>query len=241
MKTLTPTTRATSPTAEPGTAGTAGTAGAAATGEPGGDARRAGRPRDARASRAITEAALRQLTDVGYAHMSMESVAAEAKVARATIYRRYEDKADLVTSAIATGVEPPATTGDPLYDLVAFLEEFDARDAGSCLEVVGNLLGARSDPRALHLHRERVVGPRRQALVAITRRARGEGLLREDADLELLVEMLVGAVFARRVIGVPKDAGWARRAVEAACAGVATPRGLTVLRRVRRRGPGLRP
>ena len=60
-----------------------------------------GRPRDQRASSAITDAALRQLADVGYARVSMESVAIEAGVARATIYRRYRDKADLITAAIA--------------------------------------------------------------------------------------------------------------------------------------------
>ena len=61
-----------------------------------------GRPRDQRASTAITEAALRQLNELGYAKVSMESVAGEAGVARATIYRRYRDKADLITAAIAS-------------------------------------------------------------------------------------------------------------------------------------------
>jgi AcrR family transcriptional regulator len=52
-------------------------------------------------TRAITEAALRQLFDEGYSRLSMESVASEAGVARATVYRRFKDKADLVTAAIA--------------------------------------------------------------------------------------------------------------------------------------------
>lgn len=199
--------------------------------------RRAGRPRDARASKAITDAALRQLADVGYANMSMESVAAEAGVARATIYRRYRDKADLVTSAIATGTEPPPTTGEPLDDLVTFLERFDARFARACLEVVGALLGSRTDPSAMALHRDRVIGPRKTALVELVVRARGKGLLNEDSDADLLVEMLVGAVFARRLLGVPADSGWARRAVEAACAGAATPAGLGHLRRSSRSRP----
>ena len=60
-----------------------------------------GRPRDQRASTAITDAALRQVRELGYAKVSMESVACEAGVARTTIYRRYRDKADLITAAIA--------------------------------------------------------------------------------------------------------------------------------------------
>lgn len=49
----------------------------------------------------MTEAALRQLAEVGYARVSMESIASEAGVARTTVYRRFKDKADLITTAIA--------------------------------------------------------------------------------------------------------------------------------------------
>jgi AcrR family transcriptional regulator len=194
---------------------------------------RTGRPRDERASRAIADAALRQLAELGYANMSMESVAAEAGVARATIYRRYQDKADLVTSSIATAaatLRSPTAAREPLAALVAALEEFDARFAEPCLEIVGALLGTRADPSAMARHRARVVGPRKAAVVALVVAAKDAGLLRADADPELLVEMLVGAILARRVIGNAPDPGWARRAVEAACDGVATPAGVARLR-----------
>ena len=124
---------------------------------------RTGRPRDQRASSAITDAALRQLAEVGYAKVSMESVASEAGVARATIYRRYRDKADLITAAIAANSSAHLASGahdDPRADLIDYLNEFDDRFAESCLEVVGTLIGAREDPGALALHRERVVEPR---------------------------------------------------------------------------------
>ena len=75
-------------------------------------ARVRGRPRDERVTRAITEAALRQLLDEGYARLSMESVASEAGVSRATIYRRFKDKADLVTAAIAGSDRLEAATAD---------------------------------------------------------------------------------------------------------------------------------
>lgn len=191
--------------------------------------RRAGRPRDERASRAIADAALRQLGEIGYANMSMDSVAAEAGVSRATIYRRYQDKADLVTSAIASGAHPPAMSGEPLGDLVGFLENFDSRIAESCLEVVGSLLGARTDPSAMALHRDRVVDPKMATVVGLVVRAKEAGLLREETDPNLLAEMLVGSVFARRIIGLPPEPGWARRAVEAACRGAATRSGIARL------------
>ena len=97
----------------------------------------------------MTEAALRQLAEVGYARVSMESVACEAGVARTTVYRRFKDKADLITTAIAGtpgGRFPDRPSKDPRADLVDFLEAFDERFGESCVEVIGTLLG--SLPRA---------------------------------------------------------------------------------------------
>lgn len=184
-----------------------------------------GRPRDERATAAIAGAALRQLEALGYCRMSMESVAAEAGVARATVYRRFQDKADLVTSAIAARLEPAASTKRPLADLVMFVDGFDARIAEHCLEVIGCLLAAREDPQAMALHRDRVVEPRVRAMRALLEDARDAGLLRADADVDLALHMLLGAVFTRRIVGLPHERGWAHRAVAAACHGVATDEG----------------
>jgi AcrR family transcriptional regulator len=188
-----------------------------------GPARGPGRPRDERVSSAITSAALRQLHELGYGKVSMESVACEAGVARATIYRRYRDKADLITAAIADNssshlVDRPSE--DPRGDLVAYLEEFDRRFAEGCLEVVGTLIGMRQDPWALDLHRQRVVGPRMGYVRSLLVRAQVLGQLRGDADLDLALQMLVGSVFARRVAGEPTVAGWAERAADAIWTGM---------------------
>jgi AcrR family transcriptional regulator len=188
-----------------------------------GPGRGPGRPRDERVSSAITSAALRQLHELGYGKVSMESVACEAGVARATIYRRYRDKADLITAAIADNstshlVDRPSD--DPRGDLVAYLEEFDQRFAEGCLEVVGTLIGVRQDPGALDLHRQRVVGPRMRYVRSLLVRAQVLGQLGDDADLDLALQMLVGSVFARRVAGETTVAGWAERAADAVWAGM---------------------
>lgn len=183
---------------------------------PVGCTRAPGRPRDERASTAIAAAALRQLGEVGYANITMESVASEAGVARATVYRRYRDKADLITAAIAGNSTSHLAAGpsdDPRADLVSYLREFDERFAEGCLEVVGTLIGMREDPTALDLHRQRVVGPRVAYKRSLLERAQELGQLREDADLDLALQMLTGSVFSRRVAGHPSREGWAERAV----------------------------
>ena len=160
---------------------------------------------------------------MGYAGVSMESVAKEAGVARATIYRRYHDKADLITAAVAGNDSThlaPGPSADPRGDLVFYLTEFDDRFAESCLEVVGTLIGAREDPAALALHRQRVVEPRMGYLRSLLATAVERGQLRADADLDLALQMLTGSVFARRVAGQPSEPGWAERAVDTVWTGM---------------------
>ena len=176
-----------------------------------------GRPRDERATRAITEAALRQLAELGYARLSMESIAAEAGVARATVYRRFKDKADLITAAIAGnpgGRFPEEPSRHPRADLVEYLEAFDERFGENCVEVVGTLLGSRDERTALALHRQRVVEPRTAYVRTLLVRAQELGELAPDTDVDLAVQMLTGSVLARRVSGTSSPPHWARRAID---------------------------
>jgi AcrR family transcriptional regulator len=183
-------------------------------------ARAPGRPRDERATLAITEAALRQLAELGYARMSVESIASEAGVARATVYRRFKDKADLVTAAIAAnaaiagGRVSEQPSADPRADLVLYLEAFDEHFGESCVEVVGTLLGSREERAALELHRRRVIAPRTAYARALLVRGKELGELSGDIDVDLAVQMLTGSVLARRVSGSPSPPDWARRAVD---------------------------
>src|SRR5919205_4290078 len=62
---------------------------------------RGGRPRDPSRD-GVTRAAIpRLLADVGYGALTMDAVAAEAGVGKATIYRRWRTKQDLVVDTIA--------------------------------------------------------------------------------------------------------------------------------------------
>ena len=62
---------------------------------------RGGRPRDPSRDGVIRAAILQLLADVGYGALTMDAVAAEAGVGKATIYRRWRTKQDLVVDTIS--------------------------------------------------------------------------------------------------------------------------------------------
>jgi AcrR family transcriptional regulator len=73
---------------------------------------RGGRPRDPSRDGVIRAAILRLLADVGYGALTMDAVASEAGVGKATIYRRWRTKQDLVVDTISDLNRAEANTPD---------------------------------------------------------------------------------------------------------------------------------
>jgi AcrR family transcriptional regulator len=73
---------------------------------------RGGRPRDPSRDSVIRAAILRLLADVGYSALTMDAVASEAGVGKATIYRRWRTKQDLVVDTISDLNRAEATPPD---------------------------------------------------------------------------------------------------------------------------------
>ena len=94
--------------------------------EPSPSGRPPGRPRNVAADREIIAATLRLLSREGYDGTSIEAVAAEAGVTRATVYRRYPAKADMVTAAVCAMAEAkePGECPDPRTALIQLLRGF---------------------------------------------------------------------------------------------------------------------
>lgn len=89
-----------------------------------------GRTQDTSRDDLIIEAALELLAEKGYHGLTMTDVAARAGVSKATLYRRWTAKADVVADAVATlsPMKPPHYPGTSLRDdLVALMEQ-----AGNC-------------------------------------------------------------------------------------------------------------
>lgn len=87
-----------------------------------------GRPRDAALSDAIISAAEQRLRQVGYARMSLRSVAEAAGTTVPSLLRRYPGKATLATAVVGSLRVDPLTAADapPRDRALALLENFDS-------------------------------------------------------------------------------------------------------------------
>src|SRR5215211_1459542 len=85
---------------------------------------RGGRPRDPSRDGVIRDAILHLLGEVGYGALTMDAVAAEAGVGKATIYRRWRTKQDLVVDTISVmnqALATPVDTGSLESDVRAIV------------------------------------------------------------------------------------------------------------------------
>ena len=147
--------------------------------------------------------------------MSIDQVAAEASVGRATIYRRYRDKADLVTQAVASryGSEEVPDTGGAYSDLLELVRQGRTKLEGEAgVSLAGVLLvEGPHDPELLKSSRERVILPRRKRYRIVLERGVRRGEIRAGVDVEAVIDTLIGAYYARHLSGLSADEGWAER------------------------------
>ncbi|HVB44532.1 MAG TPA: TetR/AcrR family transcriptional regulator [Streptosporangiaceae bacterium] len=194
---------------------------------PPGQARRAGRPRSEQADRAIIDAALELFAEAGPAGLCIERVAARAGVGKATIYRRWPGKEDLLLDALAELKTPlPAPKGESVRDDLAALIDamraaaVDPRRVRQFAMVLGE--GTRY-PRLIERYVATVVEPQRELVRAVLRRGVATGELREGANIEVAVDILTGVVLARSRLGQDRaDRGYARRVVDELLTGLAS-------------------
>ena len=103
----------------------------------------------------ILDAALEVLAEAGYAGMTVDMVAARAKAGKATVYRRWDSKAQLVLDAIARLdlARPPADqlpdTGSLAGDFRALTVSFGTEDEARRLRVMAGLVSMLADDEGL--------------------------------------------------------------------------------------------
>ena len=175
-----------------------------------------GRPRDPHAEAAIVAATLELLDDGGYARLTLEAVASRAGVGKATIYRRWPGKQQLVVHAIATVTETATRErlpGPLRDDLVVLIDRLRRKHVTT---VAGRLIKrlVAESPELMTCYREQVILPRRARLAARLQRAVDQGELRQGLDLETVIDALVGPVLYSSMVGGPAGRGSGRAYVE---------------------------
>ncbi|MDQ3353007.1 MAG: TetR/AcrR family transcriptional regulator [Actinomycetota bacterium] len=185
--------------------------------------RRPGRPRDPGLDRAILAATSELLSAEGFGGTSVEAVAERAGVSKATIYRRWPTREDLLLAAGGSmGPCPPdPETGSLRDDLVTLIGGL----AAVMRTPVGGLLPATVDEAArnpeLRSRLDAFIDDRRGPVRAVLARAAARGELRAGIEPELVVDLLAGPVFTRILLtGGPLEDDLATRIVEAVLGGV---------------------
>jgi AcrR family transcriptional regulator len=187
-----------------------------------------GRPRDPSVDATILAATLGVLTERGDAGLTTEAIAAAAGVSKATIYRRWPSKDDVVLAAVASlaGQVPDVDTGSLHGDLTSIAEGlaqvFSAPGSDRLISALVDRL-VRDEEMARRL-RGGFLAERREAARAAMERGLLRGEVRTGADLELAVDLLAAPFYYRILIaGRPVDAVMARDVVDAVVAWLARP------------------
>jgi AcrR family transcriptional regulator len=163
-----------------------------------------GRPRDPGLDDEILDAAVQLIAEGGADALTMDAVARRAGVAKASIYRRFASKIDLLAAACAAvcpALPESIDTGSLRDDLIEILrlvvESFKAKQTNRVLPTV--LAESSTNPEVKEAL-TRFTVTRRSRLSEAVRRGVERGELSAGIDEELLVDQLVGAVLYRNLV-----------------------------------------
>ena len=182
-----------------------------------------GRPRSAAPDRASRDATREALAELGGGGLTMGDVAARAGVAKATLYRRWPSKNDLVVDAVASLFDEleMADLGSLRADIAATVAQFAdllARPESQAALMALFAEGSR-DPQLRRRIRERIVDPQKHLVRTGRAHAQARGELRSDRDellaceeIDLVFDVIAGAVEHRLLVaGEPVTARWIDR------------------------------
>lgn len=162
-----------------------------------------GRPRDASRDDALRAAALAVLAEVGYRALTMDAVAATARAGKATIYRRWDSKLDLVIDSCNHLVSrniPQPNTGSLAEDLREFLLAFAMFLSGPAGKAAQALVGELPhEPELAESFRKSFLRVQRDVLLAVLERAMARGEVSPEAPHGMVVE-LAGAALTYRLM-----------------------------------------
>jgi len=168
----------------------------------------------------ILDAAVRVLADVGYDRLTMDTVASEARASKATLYRRWQNKAALVVDAVsrAKGI-PPAdmpSTGTLRGDLLASWCGRGGWSSTLPMSVMGGLMTAlHNDEELGTAFREIFLGPRQALARRVFEEALDRGEIADGVDLDLVMSLLPAVcVHQEFVLNATLDDAFVERVID---------------------------
>jgi AcrR family transcriptional regulator len=151
-----------------------------------------GRPRNPLCDGAIAAAVVDSFVEDGYDGMTVDRVAERAGVGRATIYRRWPTKADLLVDAIRKrtfqDIQDPRT-GDLAADVESMLTQAQAAMLAEHRLVQVLQIEMQRHPELGVVFRRDFIDERRAVFHRVFQRAIENGQLPPDADVALLVQI----------------------------------------------------
>lgn len=162
-----------------------------------------GRPRSEASKGAILSAVRSLLMEVGYARLTVEGVARRAGVSKATIYRWWRTKGELVLEAasneISIGLVPD--TGSSVDDIDAAIGQLIDTFSRPLASIVifAAITTAGEDKVMAQIFRDSFVYPWRKSAAEALDRARDCGDV-SGQDTQFLLDVIVGTVFQRTLV-----------------------------------------
>ncbi|GAA1364198.1 TetR/AcrR family transcriptional regulator [Streptomyces beijiangensis] len=171
---------------------------------------RRGRPRSEAVERSIVEAVVKLLEEgAPLAEISIERIARTAGVGKATIYRRWKGKEELLVDVLKDiePVDPPLPGTSVRDDLVAMLESLRRRGLAQRSSVLLHNVFAqmKSYPKLWDAYHDTVVEARRRLGREIINRGVAEGAIRADVPLDLINDIFVGPMLLRTILRPDAD------------------------------------
>ena len=163
-----------------------------------------GRPRNERSRRAIIRSTLKLLRKTTFSDLSIEAIAADAHVGKATVYRWWSSKGALVVDAFVSSIEDELRfpdSGSVLRDMSAQMKEFVAVLNSPGGRIVAALIAAgQHDPELMEAFRAHFLRRRRQEAYQTLQRGIDRGELPTGLDLDLILDLLYGGIYMRFLI-----------------------------------------
>jgi AcrR family transcriptional regulator len=171
--------------------------------------------------RELYEAVVELLREVGYEALTMDAVAARTRSSKATLYRQWKGKPELVATSLRhyKQVSPAdIDTGSLAGDLHALVRAHDENETKRDQELMRGLAHASFQNEDLfRALRELLIEPELASFGTLVQRAVDRGELAADSPArEFIPHMLFGSALARPIIeGVDPDPEYTHRYIDA--------------------------